>query len=69
VVIALEADPAFMAQRERVEQEKKADDLLAMARNFSAADLDEKAAELFEQIIDEYPDTPAAETARGALGQ
>ncbi|MEM8738454.1 MAG: redoxin domain-containing protein [Planctomycetota bacterium] len=69
VVIVLESDPAFMAQRELAAQEQKARELLIMAQNYQGARLEDKAKETFLKIIQDYPNTQAAEQARIAIDE
>ncbi|MEO0514199.1 MAG: TlpA disulfide reductase family protein [Planctomycetota bacterium] len=67
VVLALEADEAFMAQVAAQKREAKAENLMAMARNFTAAGHDDKAQELYEKVIADYSDTNAAKDAAAAM--
>lgn len=67
IVMILEADEAFMAQVEAEKLETQAGNLMAMARNFAAAGLEDKAEETYQQVIEDFPTTDAAKDAAEAL--
>lgn len=67
IVLILEDDEAFMAQVEAEKLESQAGNLMAMARNFAAAGLEDKAEETYQQVIADFPTTDAAKKAAEAL--
>jgi len=67
VVLTLEADPEFMAQLEQQAREKAAADLMKMAANYINAEMSEKAEQVYQDVIDQYPTTQAAKDAKAAL--
>lgn len=69
IVLILEGDEAFMAQVEAEKLESQAGNLMAMARNFAAAGLEDKAEETYQQVIADFPTTDAAKKAAEALNK
>ena len=62
---AMEADP--IARKKVMASEAKAYSSLGMAQNFQVAGKSDKAAERYEQILKDYPDTLCAVVSRQKL--
>ena len=60
---ALKNNKEAQAAIKKAEMKKNCENLLQLARNLAKGGKDEEAAKQYQKIIDEYPDTPYAETA------
>lgn len=67
VVMVLESDPDFMAELKAHREQTRAEQMLGVARNFTAANLHDNAEQTYRRVIAEYPDTDAAKEAAAAL--
>jgi thiol-disulfide isomerase/thioredoxin len=67
IVKTYEADSTFMANFTNKVSKKQAESMLAMADNYRAAGSNEKAKLKYQAVIDQFPNTPWAQTARKAI--
>jgi thiol-disulfide isomerase/thioredoxin len=67
VVVSYEADKAFMTSYNNTAGKKKAESMLMMADNYRSSGSAEKAKAKYQDVIDQFPGTPWAETARKAI--
>lgn len=66
-ITAYEADAAMMEKIKKAEQEEDATSLLRMANNYRSSDNEDKAIEIYKQVIERFPNTEWAEKASQAL--
>lgn len=66
---AMRADPQIMKVVRDSQAAKKCENWLDIARGLAGSGRHEKAREYYRRVIDEYPDTTFAETARHELDQ
>ena len=62
-----EADASFMNQRRQQKKRAKAKELLSLARNYENAGRSDLAEQKYQSLIEQYPGTDAAATAKQAL--
>ena len=68
MVGSFEKDPQAMRTVNQQIEAAKAERVLAIARGYASAGLNDKAREKFQEVIDLYPDTPQADAARKEMG-
>jgi len=68
-IAKIKADSKIMAGITEAKAKKKCEDWLDMARTLVKSDKESEAAKYYKQIIDEYPDTSYAETAKRELAK
>src|SRR5207253_425836 len=67
VIKRYESDPAFVKRINEKETGTKAKAALSMARSYRTARKPDQARQKYQSIIQEFPDTPYAQTAQQEL--